>query len=59
MNLADFARFGFPADFVGFTDFVLYCFSSAFDVIFLVLVLNIAFSALHEIVLFFGGVKKK
>ncbi len=50
MNLADFAKFGFPADISSFTNFIFWCLGSAFDIIFIVLVLNVAFSILHEII---------
>lgn len=55
MNLADFARFGFPSDIGSFTSFIFWCLGSAFDIIFIVIVLNVAFSILHEIIIHLMG----
>ncbi len=58
MNFADFALFRFPADFGGFAHFIRWCLGSAFEIIFIVIVLNVAFSVLRGIVLQLAGVKK-
>ncbi len=55
MNLADLAKFGFPADFTSFTEFIYWCIGSAFDIVFIVLVLNFTFSILHEIIIHLMG----
>lgn len=50
--------FGLSDSFLGFAHFLVYLMNSTFEVMFLVLVLNMAFSALKYIVLRLGGVKK-
>ncbi len=55
MNLADLAMFGFPADMTSFTHLIFWCFGSAFDIMFIVIVLNVAFSILHEIIIHLIG----
>lgn len=57
MNLADFCLFGFPSGFRNFSHFIFWCLGSCFEISFVVLVLNVAFSVLRSIVLRLGGVK--
>lgn len=58
INLFDFPFFGFPSNFTGFAQFVLWLLGSAFDIIFIVIVLNVAMSILRAVVLYLAGVKK-
>lgn len=58
INLFDFPYFGFPNNFTGFAQFILWLLGSAFDVIFVVLVINVAMSLLRLIVLHLGGGRK-
>lgn len=50
--------FGLSDSFRSFGHFLIYIMNSSFEIMFLVLVLNMAFSALKYIVLRLGGVKK-
>lgn len=58
INFLDFSFFGFPTGFTGFAQLVLWCVGSAFDIIFIVIVLNTAMSLLRAIVLHLAGVKQ-
>lgn len=50
--------FGLSDSFSGFTHFLMYLVGGFFEIMFVVLVLNMAFSALKAIVLHLGGVRK-
>ena len=50
--------FGVSDSFLGFAHFLLYIVGGFFEIMFVVLVLNMAFSALKSIVLHLGGVRK-
>lgn len=50
--------FGISDSFLGFTHFLMYLVGGFFEIMFVVLVLNMAFSALKSIVLHLGGVRK-
>lgn len=50
--------FGMANSFLGFTHFLLYLVGGFFEILFVVLVLNMAFSALKSVVLHLGGVRK-
>lgn len=50
--------FGVSDSFMGFTHFLMYLVGGSFEIMFVVLVLNMAFSALKAIVLRIGGVRK-
>ena len=50
--------FGVSDSFLGFTHLLMYLVGGFFEIMFVVLVLNMAFSALKFIVLHLGGVKK-
>ena len=50
--------FGVADSFLGFTHFLIYLVGGFFEIMFVVLVLNMAFSALKSIVLRLGGVRK-
>lgn len=50
--------FGMSDSFSGFAHFLYYLVGGYFEIMFVVLVLNMAFSALKSLVLRVGGVKK-
>lgn len=50
--------FGISDSFLGFTHFLMYLVGGFFEIMFVVLVLNMSFSALKSIVLHLGGVRK-
>lgn len=50
--------FGMSDNFSGFAHFLYYLVGGYFEIMFVVLVLNMSFSALKSIILHIGGVKK-
>ncbi len=50
--------FGLSDSFTGFTHFLMYLVGGFFEIMFVVLVLNMSFSLLKTIVLHLGGVRK-
>lgn len=58
IKFLDFSFFGFPTGFTGFAQLVLWCVGSAFDIVFVAIVLNTAMSLLRALVLHLAGVKQ-
>lgn len=58
IHLLEFGFFGFPTGFTGFAQLVLWCLGSAFDIVFIVIVINVAMSLLRSMLLYLAGVKK-
>ncbi len=56
MNLADFCFWG-VGEISSFSKLITWIIGSTFEIMFLVWVLNMAFSFLRKIILYFGGVK--
>ena len=50
--------FGLSDSFTGFAHFLMYLVGGFFEIMFVVVVLNMAFSALKSIILHLGGVRK-
>lgn len=56
MNLSDFCLWGIP-QITSFSRLVFWLLGSYFELVFIIFVLNIAFSALKKIIYHLGGIK--